>query len=221
MSILDRCLALLAPHECVGCGAESRLICRDCTAALTVVPSRCYRCRRLTAMARTCPACRSSSSLHRVYVGTLYDGLAKDLVWKLKFSGAQAAAKEIALLLHSRFQLPPATVIVHVPTASGRVRQRGYDQAALVARELARLSKGRHLSLLARAGQAHQVGASRRQRLAQLLDAFRIRQPELAAGATILLVDDVLTTGATLETAAAALKRAGAKRVEAIVFAQA
>jgi predicted amidophosphoribosyltransferase len=73
---------------------------------------------------------------------------------------------------------------------------------------------------LARQGQAHQVGASREQRKQQLATAFRVTKPQHVAGARLLLIDDVVTTGATLEAAAAALRAVGARHIEALVFAQ-
>ena len=107
------------------------------------------------------------------------------------------------------------------PTATSRVRQRGYDQAKLLARALARQAGLPYLDCLARVGQTHQVGATREQRLRQLQAAFRVRRPNAVRSAYLLLVDDVSTTGATLELAATILKSAGARRVDAIVFAQA
>jgi ComF family protein len=156
--------------------------------------------------------------LQVVRIGVVYGGLAKEIVWRLKFKGASAAAAEMVRHLPDVF--PAGVVIVPVPTATSRVRRRGYDQAKLLARELANRRQIPYLDCLARSGQSHQVGASRRERLRQLSGAFRVRYPARVEGAHLVLVDDVLTTGATLEAAAVALKQAGAKKVEAAVFAQ-
>lgn len=222
MSVPDTIIGLLAPHRCIGCDAESTLLCSDCQTKLPKVPPRCYRCHRLSTGNRTCLSCRSSSKLYAIYVATVYDELAKTLIWKLKFDGAQAAAGAIAICL--RGVLPQEKnrqyLIVPVPTATGRVRRRGYDQAKLLARALAKQARLPYLDCLQRSGQAHQVGASRHDRLRQLKDSFRVVHKHTVRDVHIMLVDDVVTTGATLEAAATALKSVGARRVEATVFAQ-
>lgn len=220
MSLLDSLLATFAPHECLGCGREPGLLCGDCRLLFGQLPERCYRCKKLSAGNRTCSSCRSSSALHTVQAVTAYEYIAKDLVWRLKFHGTQAAAREMARLMAPH--LPAAeAVLVHVPTASSRVRQRGYDQARLLTRELTCRNGLERASLLARIGQHHQVGASREQRITQLAGAFRAANAAKVRGMHIILVDDVLTTGATLEAAAKVLKAAGARRVDGLVFAQA
>lgn len=78
----------------------------------------------------------------------------------------------------------------------------------------------RHFTLLSRLGQTRQVGSKREQRLTQLSDAFRALRPDVIRNAQILLVDDVVTTGGTLEAAANVLRQAGASRIDAVVFAQ-
>ncbi|HYH36181.1 MAG TPA: phosphoribosyltransferase family protein [Candidatus Saccharimonadales bacterium] len=143
--------------------------------------------------------------------------MAKELVGRLKFSGAQAASERMArcmlpLLESGRYLIMP------VPTATSRVRSRGYDQAGLLARELSRQARLPYVDGLIRSGHTHQVGASRERRQQQLRDAFRVRAPHKIRGKHILLVDDVVTTGATLEAAGRALQAAGAARVDAAVF---
>jgi len=156
-----------------------------------------------------------------VRVGTIYEDTAKDLIWQLKLAGAQAAARTMAVYLAPLIkQTRTDVILVPVPTATGRIRQRGYDQAKLLARALARQTNLLYGDYLARHGQAHQHATSRQERLTQLARAFRAKRPNLIRDVHIMLVDDVTTTGATLEAAATALRVAGAHCVEAIVFAQ-
>jgi ComF family protein len=219
--LLDSLLSAVAPHECLNCRTEGRLLCADCVRLLPAVPDMCYRCRKLSDGGRTCKSCRASSDLFIVRAATTYDGLAKDLVWQLKFQGAQAAAGEVADRLLRHLPRGEEFMIVPVPTATSRIRRRGYDQATLIARSLARKSGLPYTAALRRSGQHHQLGSNRAQRTTQLQGAYRCVKPTRLAGKHVLLIDDVLTTGATLEAAATVIKAAGAKRVSALVFARA
>jgi ComF family protein len=165
-------------------------------------------------------ACRNASSLYKVQAATTYTGIAKTLVWKLKFSGAQAAAKTMTSLMAGLAEAEKGSILVAVPTATSRVRQRGYDQSKLLARALSKQTGLPRLSLLGRAGQAQQHGASRQERISQLKNDFRIAPLTDVRNKHIILVDDVITTGATLESAAAILLAAGAKQVDGLIFAQ-
>lgn len=221
MNFLEFVLAGLAPHECVGCKQEGTLLCPGCLAALPPTPPRCYRCNRATKDFRTCPACRKQSRLTQVWAVTPYTGTAKQLIYKLKFERARAGALDVARAICQQLPAGQAWVITAVPTATGRIRLRGYDQAQLIAREVARLKGCAYAPLLGRLGQERQVGRSRSERRQQLKDSFRPRHQIALQNKHIMLIDDVLTTGATIEAAADTLRAAGAQRISAAVFAAA
>ncbi len=152
---------------------------------------------------------------------TSYDGPAKQLIHALKFERARAAADPIARLMKQRMPpLSPGTIICPIPTAHRRVRQRGYDQSVLIARQLAGALELPCHSLLRRTSATRQVGKNRLQRGEQLYQAFQVVR-SFPPTATILLVDDVVTTGSTIDAAAAVMHQAGSQHLAAAVFAMA
>lgn len=219
--MLDSLLSVIAPHICLQCGAEGSPWCVACRNTARPAIDRCYRCHALSPRGRTCGSCRASSALYSVRAVTRYDGIAKQLVWRFKFERARAAYRVLADMLMQRAPAEAGAVVVPVPTSTSRVRQRGYDQTVLIARQYARSVGLPYRPVLARYGQQQQHTAARQQRLTQLQRAFTTARPAAVQSMHVLLIDDVVTTGATLEAAAQALKAAGAKRVSALVFAQA
>ncbi len=223
MSFIDKITGLYAPHVCAGCEKEGAILCLSCQDTLIPAVHRCYRCHAADPASKTCKNCRRTNALFRVQAAVRYEKAAKDVLWQLKFGNARAAAEDIAHVMQPFLEMYRGqnVIVVHIPTATSRVRTRGYDQAKLLARSCARHAGLQHAPLLMRLGQQRQVGLRREQRLSQLENAYRVRNSGHVRGAHILLIDDVVTTGATLETAAKTLKQAGAKKIEAIVFAQA
>ena len=219
--MLDALLSVIAPHTCLDCGAEGTLWCARCRQTAFIAPERCFRCHALSPKGRTCLTCQRSSALYSVQAATRYEAIAKQLIWRLKFERAQAAALEVAEIMAVRLPFAPDTLITHIPTSTNHVRRRGYDQAQLIAKRLAKQMHTPYRMLLLRLGQQEQHTASRVQRLAQLNQAFIAVNTDHVIGQHIILIDDVITTGATLDAAAHALRAAGAKRVSALVFAQA
>lgn len=146
--------------------------------------------------------------------------MAEKLLHGLKFDRQYAAAHTIAQTMAQKLAVDDSLLLVPIPTATSRVRQRGYDQSVEITKALARLSGVPCAKLLRRYGQQRQTGSTRAQRLKQLAGAFEVRTKQLPKDKHILLVDDVMTTGATLEAAARTLRAAGVKIISAITFAR-
>lgn len=221
MSLLETLIGSIAPHECSVCKLQGTPLCEVCALdSIQPLPPRCFRCLKRTADSRTCVNCRRIAPLRHVWAGSEYTSQVSKYIHQYKYGRARVLARPLSLILDQALPYMPTDLIVaHIPTVPSRIRARGYDQAILLARQLASAKNWRQVELLRRVGNKRQVGASRQTRLAQLTEAFRaIRAPYLA-GQDILLVDDVITTGSTLTAAAKTLKAAGAKSVSAVALA--
>jgi predicted amidophosphoribosyltransferase len=232
--LLTELVALAVPPACPACRAPlpraDLRLCASCTRALPWLPARgCARCG-LPVHRRRCPA--AGAAFHRAWAPPIYDGVARGLVAALKFRGALPLADLMAA--HMAANLPPelrprvagadgpaGTAVVPVPPHPGRRRRRGFDPAGALAAALARrLGVPRVDALRRRDRAARQVGTSRaeRRRSGRLVvepDSGAARLPS-----RVLLVDDVHTTGATLDAGAGALVAAGCGHVAAVTYAR-
>jgi predicted amidophosphoribosyltransferase len=221
--VLDRLLALIVPPACLACRAPlaraGEPLCGACRAALPWLPARtCRRCG-LPPPCGPCPA--RAAAFTRAWAPLAHDGPARELVRALKFRGGLAAVDVMAA--HIAANAPPrllrGATLVPVPAHRARRRERGFDQAERIAGALARRTGLPVSGCLERGGAAgRQVGASRARRWARGRLDVRCRGP---APAVALLVDDVHTTGATLDACARALRAGGARRVAAVTYTRA
>jgi ComF family protein len=146
-------------------------------------------------------------------------GAVKILIDAFKFDCLRSAAKPLGEFISSTLpNLPDNLVITSVPTVSTHIRQRGYDHAALIAREVARQRGVKYQALLKRRTTTVQQGARRKERLKQAEGAFEAARH--IDGSTVLIIDDIFTTGATLHYAAITLLAAGAREVWVAVVAR-
>lgn len=229
MSILEAAIGWVAPPQCVACGREGSALCMPCSTS-EIIPygEHCWLCNKVSALGRTCPGCRVGSPSRFVWITTNYDGAARALVKIYKFGHQRIAARALSRLmietLHD-FNNPSELekqnyLIVPVPTATSRIRQRSFDHSALLATTLARRMGAKSTEVLGRLGQTRQLGAKRSDRLFQPEGNYFVRSGPVIKGRNILLVDDVVTTGATLKAVTKVLRAAGAKRIDALVFAK-
>src|SRR5690606_1506242 len=110
--------------------------------------------------------------------------------------------------------------VTYVPTATKRVRTRGFDHAQLLAGHVAKRVRVPNVGLLVKTNQHRQVGSSRAERQRNMDDSFRPVRKSLIKGSRLLIIDDVVSTGSTLRACAKVLKQNGAKSVDALVFAK-
>jgi competence protein ComFC len=151
---------------------------------------------------------------------TSYDDIGKELIRRFKFDGDQEAGRLCASYMAEVVDAADHDIVVAVTTTAARRRQRGYDQAEILAREIARRLRLPHVKALVRVKNVHQIGRGRLERLAQSEDLYVATNARDITSKRILLVDDVTTTGATMRSAAATLQDAGATDVYCLAFAR-
>jgi ComF family protein len=145
-----------------------------------------------------------------------------------KFAHQRVAANSISELMAETFLTYNSAedlannnyLVVPVPTATSRVRQRGFDHSTLLAGMVAKRLNLKSSKAMIRLGQSRQVGKTRTERFRQAEGRYLVIKSKEVLNRNILLVDDVVTTGATLSSAAKALRSAGAKKLDALVFAK-
>jgi predicted amidophosphoribosyltransferase len=214
-------LDLLFPQRCLVCALPGAVVCRACAAALPRIGGPlCARCGAPTAWpvvrCRECSGRRLAFASARAAVE--YDAGVRALVGAWKERGLRGLASLAASVVAEVLPAPSAGAIAFVPTDADRSLWRGHHPPERLAGELARHWNVPVTPLLKRSRVLpRQRGLSRVERRRNVRGTFHAR----TARGTIVLVDDVYTTGATVAAAATALRAAGAARVEVVTFARA
>jgi ComF family protein len=215
----------ILPEECLLCRASPSdgLICRLCRYRWSKLPEPlCHRCGQpLLLIELACRLCAEwPAGLDRVRSAVWHDGGARQAVHQLKYEGWWRVTESLARSMTGLEPLTGRLVLVPVPLAAKRLKDRGYNQSEHLARALgAVVRKPVKVEALRRIRETPtQTALTPEARLANVAGAF---QAGGVVGTRVVLVDDVFTTGATLLAAAQALKQAGATQVEAVTFARA
>lgn len=216
------------PARCAVCGAwPARPLCAACVARFAVARPRCRGCALpLPDGVETCGAClREPPPLDACFAAVSYAYPWSGLVARFKFHGEAGWAASFAALVRDlpgfAQELRRCDMLLPVPLAPRRLAERGFNQAQLLARALdARRTEARLLLRVRETGS--QTALDRRTRQANVQGAFALEPPRAqeVRGASVLLVDDVMTSGASLHAAARVLRQAGASRVSAVVLAR-
>jgi ComF family protein len=218
-------LDLFFPPWCIGCGREGQYICNACREKLPLIsPPVCARCGRSLTEQNTCPSCiEGPVTIDGIRAPFLFQGVIRKAIHELKYRNLKAIAPLLAGFLHDYLlQYPiPGDVLVPVPIHPKRLRERGYNQSSLIARELGRRNGLPVIEdcLVRRINTPPQVRTiSAVERRKNIAGAFTCSNDRLE-GKQVILVDDVSTSGATLNTCAEALKPSGAASVWGLTIA--
>lgn len=225
-------LDLIFPIECLGCSLEGFWLCENCFKEIKLKPRQyCLHCKKENDFGEFCPPCRVNYSLDGVWIAALYDELLvsraiKDLKYRFVTSLADDLSRLIilfvdGLLSRGRILNFNDNLIVPVPLAKRRLRWRGFNQTELLARKVAlkynlELDSG---SLIRTKHKKPQAKLTEILRLENVKECFSWQGGDLNKR-NIILIDDVVTTGATLNECAKVLKASGAGEVFGLVVAK-
>ncbi|OLE51792.1 MAG: hypothetical protein AUG51_21265 [Acidobacteria bacterium 13_1_20CM_3_53_8] len=238
-SLYDAALALVYPQLCAVCGGSvdaraNGVACESCwkgTRVFDGTETICWKCGAISTgiigeehrEEVRCRRCDAEAFTVARACG-VYEGALRASVLELKRS--PHVSKHLSLLLseaQKRAPLRDATLIVPVPLHAERFRNRGFNQAAAIGKALASVSKlpfDEHSLVRQTRTERHRAGMDAQSRRESVMNAFRVERPRLIANKRILLIDDVLTTGATVSACADALLSAGAQDVFVLTVAR-
>ena len=220
-------LDLVFPPRCVGCRRPGTWLCPECKGGIErITGPLCPCCGRPVAQSdRPCSMCRRRADrIDGIRSAAYFEGVLREAIHRFKYRGGQALAQPLGQLMveHWSDYNIPAEVLIPVPLHPTRLAERGYNQAALLAREL-----GANIGLPVEASSLTRIRATALQvnldvaaRRENVRGAFRCLDDRMA-GRRVVLIDDVCTTGATLSACALALREAGVGSVWAYTLARA
>ena len=208
MKIIEEILNIIFPPRCLNCGELGDYVCEKCL----------YELRFYTTALQIDV---KNPALNKLFACCTYADGARGLVKALKYRSASHVTKTIAQLMIEHIPLPDdIDFFTFIPLHRQRERDRGFNQAELLAKQLGKwLHTPIQNAIIRTRKTSPQAELSREERLTHLRGAFTVADKNLAKGKVIAVVDDVATTGTTLNEVAKLLKKHGAKKVYGVVFA--
>ncbi len=223
-------LDILFPKFCIGCGKEGSYLCKDCLSLIEIIEYQfCPVCGKRIINGKICETCKKKTNLNGLYFAVSYQNqLVKKLITQFKYKPFIKQLSPILSFLiithlsalnktdFSEFSLIP------VPLSKKRLKWRGFNQSKEIAKELSKYLKIPVLdnTLFRKKETVPQTKLKKEQRKENIKQVFLCDKQKLKENKKILLIDDVYTTGATMEECAKVLKQAGVKEVRGIVIAR-
>ena len=212
-TMIEALLQNIAPHPCFGCGKIGTPLCHNCKNNITTEPFvGCVLCGAISpeglCAEHDVPICKA-------WVVSERRTVLKRVIDAYKFENVKVASSTLVKLLNDTLPLLPVdTVIVPIPTASSHVRQRGYDHLGVLARQLSGVREMPVVHLLQRSSAKTQHELNKLERQQEAEGAFHINKlPMIGISTPLLILDDIITTGSTVTSAAQVLANAGYKTI--------
>jgi len=203
--IKEGLIDILLPKRCAGCGQEGNYICEKCSLFLSEAP--------------TIFTANGPEELVSIWE---YEGLIKNLIFKIKYQNMFNALDELtekAFKIREPY-IPEDTIITFVPMFKKKEKQRGFNQAELIAKKVGQITGRKVLPLLEKIKDTRsQTNLNKKERIANLKDSFQ-RKDGITSHDNVLLVDDVWTSGATVAECCRVLKKSGVKKVWGFTLAR-
>jgi ComF family protein len=219
-------LDLIIPAKCVICDEEGSFLCQKCFHKILKIKTPfCPECKRITPNGNYCRNCRRKYQLSGIISAAHYDKILKKIIYAYKYDGVRELAKPLSRILIERLNgnFPRGRIaLTAIPLHIFRQNERGFNQAELIAEKIASEFDLSYFQLLKRKiNTKSQIDFAAIDRRKNLIGAFEIAKNHgKIQDRTILLLDDVATTGTTLNEAAKVLKKAGAKNVWGLTVAK-
>lgn len=212
------------PHKCV-CGKWGVLLCDGCRDQIRVDKTGlCPVCKRISDYGRTCSACRHRSDLTGVMILGPHKGVLKALIWKFKYKYVRDIADPLAELIYTRFGSflhDKRFLVTYSPISREHLNLRGFNQAELLAQCVSDKLELKCEDLLRKSNYVDsQVGHTRVERLRNIKGKITYSGPAEVINKKVLIIDDVYTTGATLEECAKVLRAVGYREVWGLVLSR-
>lgn len=225
-SIKRKALDFLFPPHCINCGKGGTFLCRKCQAALVYLkPPLCAKCSKPIYTGTVCSKCLSQTwDIDGICSVFKYGGVIRQAIIQLKYENMKVLADPLSHCMAQYLRKHPMSfdVIVPVPIHKQRLRERGYNQSSLLAKRLGYMTRKPVVEgtlIRTKHAPSQAKSASLGQRRANIRNAFTCIGSDLT-GKRVLLIDDVCTSGSTLDSCAISLKKSGATSVLGLTLAK-
>ncbi len=226
---MENLLNILFPPTCMFCSAVGKVFCLECLQKCTLIYStECIICGEPTLFGQTHYHCSSLYTPKSTFSLFEYEHYTRECIRRAKYSTKEfMALKELTIYGITQaqqlgYKLSPKTLLIPIPLNKFRQKDRGFNQAEIIAKQFSRRFGVRMTTKVLRRTKntKRQVSKTRFERFANVADAFEVYPKIYIAGKTLVLVDDVLTTGATLLEATKTLYKAGAGEVHCVTLSK-